>query len=392
MTAILDRRTLLRSAAIAGSAALIPRVAHAGSAPGLDAVARTRNLRFGSAFAWSRPGADAGSFTNARYSRLLTRDCGLVVPENEMKWQFTRPSAAAFRLDRLDAMIAFADAEAMAVRGHTLLWHYDRWFPQWLNDHDFGARPAAEAEWLLTTHIATLAQRYGPVICSYDVVNEAVDPETGTLRETVLSNAMGGAQPVLDLAFHAAREAAPHAELVYNDFMSWEAGHEPHRAGVLQLLEGFRRRGTPVDALGIQSHIKIADRTSSIAGLVARNTPGWRAFLDEVTAMGFRLVITEFDVRDHGLPSGVAPRDRGVAEYAGAYLDMMLSYPEVNDVVVWGMSDKYSWLRGFDPRSDGEMTRGCPFDAKLRPKPLRDAIARALLAAPMRAPAPKRGM
>ena len=47
--------------------------------------------------------------------------------------------------------------------------------------------------------------------------------------------------------------------------MSWErtGEDETHMRGVLKLLEGFRKRGTPVDALGVQSHIRLlkhADR------------------------------------------------------------------------------------------------------------------------------------
>jgi endo-1,4-beta-xylanase len=201
---------------------------------------------------------------------------------------------------------------------------------------------------------------------------------------------MGGAEPVLDLAFRTARAAAPHAELVYNDYMSWEAGNERHRAGVLRLLEGFRRRDVPVDALGVQSHIGIFGATPSIAQLVAQLTPEWRRFLDQVTGMGYRLVITEFDVRDRGLPANVATRDQGVADFARAYLDVMLSYPQLNDVLAWGMTDRYSWLRGFEPRPDGEISRGSPYDVDLRPKPLYAAIAAALTAAPDRPARPTR--
>lgn len=351
---------------------------------GLQAVAATRNLSFGSCFAWSPPGADAGSFANPSYAALLERDCGVLVAENEMKWQRLRPAADRFDFDRFDAMVDYARSRGLDLRGHTLLWHYDRWFPAWLNSYDFGPGPRTEAERLVATHIRTVVERYGTRIRSYDVVNEAVDPADGELRQTSLSRAMGSAEAVLDHAFHTARRHAPHAELVYNDYMSWEAGNERHRAGVLRLLEGFKARKVPVDALGVQSHIGLFGPTPSVADLVAQLTPAWRAFLDQVVAMGYRLVVTEFDVRDRGLPAGIAVRDRGVAEFARAYLDIMLSYPQLSDVLVWGMSDRYSWLRGFEPRPDGQITRGSPYDVDLQPKPLRAAIAAALAAAPAR--------
>jgi endo-1,4-beta-xylanase len=49
------------------------------------------------------------------------------------------------------------------------------------------------------------------------------------------------------------------------------------------------------------------------------------------------------------------------------------------------MADHYNWLQDFQPRADGLPKRPCPYDADLRPKPLRAAIADALRAAPARA-------
>jgi len=211
------------------------------------------------------------------------------------------------------------------------------------------------------------------------VVNEAVTPANGVLYDTALSRALGGPETTLDLAFKLAREAAPDAELVYNDYMSWEPGHEQHRAGVLRLLEGFRRRGVPVDALGVQSHI-VTQGQDGVAGGHALEGE-WRRFLDAVTAMGYRLIVTELDVCDNHLPADPAVRDRAVASFTRAYLDLMLSYPGVRDVLVWGMTDRYSWIEKFEPRKDGQLRRPCPYDRRFAKKPMRDAIAAAFRAA-----------
>jgi endo-1,4-beta-xylanase len=231
---------------------------------------------------------------------------------------------------------------------------------------------------MLTDHVRTVCRRYGTKIHSYDVVNEAVEPATGALRDTVMTRAMGGGEAMLDLMFHTARAEAPRAELVYNDYMSWERGteDETHIKGVLKLLEGFRKRGTPVDTLGVQSHIRLL-KDLPVAEIVKESEGPWRRFLDEVTAMGYKLVITEFDVNDKKAPTETAVRDRMVADYARAYLDLMFSYPQLREMLAWGMVDKYSWLTGFDPRTDGQMTRGCAYDAGFKPKPLYDAIAAA---------------
>jgi endo-1,4-beta-xylanase len=116
----------------------------------------------------------------------------------------------------------------------------------------------------------------------------------------------------------------------------------------------------------------------SVADMVRESEGPWRRFLDEVVGMGYRLVITEFDVNDRMAPTNIAVRDRMVADYAGAYLDVMLSYPQLRDIMCWGMVDRYSWLEGFDPRADKAPKRGTPYDAQFRAKPLRAAMARSL--------------
>lgn len=265
----------------------------------------------------------------------------------------------------------------MTLRGHTLLWHRAKWMPRWMEIHDFGTRPASATAAMMTNHVEAVCARYKGRISSFDVVNETVLPEDGSLAQTRLSQAMGSTETLVDLAFHTARNAAPGVELVYNDYMSWEPGNALHRRGVLQLLEGFRRRGTPVDALGIQSHL-IAPAPS------AAYHREWRRFVDEVVAMDYRLVITEFDVRDRDLPADIPGRDRTVADTATAYFEMMLDYPQLRDVLAWGLVDAHSRLQRFEPRADKAEARGSLFDSAFRPKPVYAALARAFAQAPAR--------
>lgn len=351
----------------------------------LDALARKSGRRFGSAVAWGAPGAGRGSFANPAYAAILERDCSLLVPENELKWQWTRPAPDKFNFAQMDAIAEFAAKNGFSLRGHTLFWTPDKWYPKWLAKHDFGSQPKAAAEALLTEHVRTVCRRYGTRIYSYDVVNEAVQPETGEIRDTNVTRAMGG-EAFLDLMFHTARTEAPHAQLVYNDYMSWERNgeDETHIRGVLKLLEGFRKRGTPVDALGIQSHIRLL-KPLSVAEIVKESEGPWRRFIDEVVGMGYKILITEFDVNDREAPADIAVRDRMVADYAKAYLDLMLSYPQLRDILAWGMVDRYSWLDGFDPRKDKTLKRGTPYDANFRAKPLCDAIGAAFASAPVHA-------
>jgi endo-1,4-beta-xylanase len=341
---------------------------------GLHQLAKAKGMRFGSAVGAGHSGS--GSFRNPDYAALLKRDCGMLVAENEMKWQALRPSATNYNFAPFDEMLAFAEKNNMAMRGHTLMWHRPQWQPSWLEAYDFGTSPATEAARLLTTHIKTVTDRYRGRILSYDVVNETV-LEDSTLAQTAISRAIGGTETLVDLAFRTAREQLPDAELVYNDYMSWEPGNEKHRAGVLKLLEGFKKRNVPVDALGIQSHIRI-DTYDPATGTGPKQEREWRKFLDEVVAMGYDLLITEFDVNDQALPADIASRDRSVADYAKGYFEVMLSYPQLRDVLAWGMCDPYSWLQEFQPvRTDGQPKRPCPYGSDFASKPLHAEIGNA---------------
>ena len=386
---LINRRT-----ALAGVAAL-PLIGCTGmektAVPGVS-VAEGRSLnslalrggrRFGSAVASTPWNADAGSFQNPAYAALVKAECGLVVPENEMKWQAMRRSPDTFDFSRMDALVAWPQSQDLDVRWHTLLWHRPQWFPAWLNDYDYGANPVQEAERLLREHIRAVTGRYRGIINSYDVVNEAIDHDARKPIETSLSRAMGSPEAVIDLAFEVAREQLPDAQLVYNDYMSWEPQHAEHRADVLRLLEGLRKRGTPVDALGIQSHIEMFE-IDPATGVGPYDETEWRRFLDEVTDMGYRLLITEFDVKDKALPANIALRDAKVADFTRRYFDLMLDYSDhLDDVLVWGMVDRFNWLQNFETaeRDDGLEVRATPYDSNYDPKPMRNAIADALVQA-----------
>ncbi len=352
---------------------------------GLHTIAKGKGLRFGSAIAFAGEGTDTGSIGNPNYRAIMERECGLLVAENEMKWQSIRPAPDQYNFTQFDAIVRYAQSKNMAVRGHTLLWHRPRWMPEWVNNYDYGANPATEAARLITSHIETVTRRYKGVINSYDVINELFEDATGAFVDTSMSNAMGSHEAVIDLAFHTARAELPDAELVYNDYMSWEPGMGNHRMGVLRMLEGLKKRGVPCDTLGIQSHIEM--RTIDPAtGIGPYELREWRSFCDEVVGMGYRIMLTELDVKDNGLPADYAARDAGVARYLRAYMEVMLEYPQLQDILAWGMVDKYSWLQGFAPRADGLPQRCCPYGPDFTPHLMRDTLADLFANAPARTP------
>ena len=85
------------------AAALAPRLLPAMSAPeasgSLDALARTKGLRFGTALG-------ARSVANATLTTLIKSQCGVIVPENELKMPSLQPSPGTFRFDCAGARLS----------------------------------------------------------------------------------------------------------------------------------------------------------------------------------------------------------------------------------------------------------------------------------------------
>ena len=185
-------------------------------------------------------------------------------------------------------------------------------------------------------------------------------------------------------SFHAAHEADPDATLVHNDF-GYETDDEftlaaDKRAATLQLLEELLGADVPVHALGVQAHLLASDFADAF------DPDGYRRFLSEVADRGLRIMITEMDVLDEGLPSKVDVRDRAVADAIRRYLDASLDETAVASLTTFGLSDRYTWLEEDFPRQDDTARRPLPFDEQLRPKPAYDALKTGLEQARLRDP------
>lgn len=336
--------------------------------PSLKALAAKKGLLFGSCIG-------IGAFADPRYLNILKNECSVLVPENELKSYVIAREPGRLDFAPGDRIAAFARTNGMKLRGHTLLWNRVEFMPKWLLEAA-SKWSAAEAERFLRDYVRAVCTHYAGQIHSWDVVNETVDPKTGQVRETPFTKLLGF--DALRIVYEVAREHSPSTQLVYNDYMSWEAGVETHRAGVLRLLEQFKSRNIPVDAFGIQSHM------GNDGNIHAGQRKEWKAFVDAAVGMGYKLLITELDVNDKDLPADIKTRDAQAAAVTQDYLDFMLAYRELDQVLCWGMLDKYTWLQDFSPRKDKLPQRSTPYDAAYKAKPLREAIAKAFEAAPLR--------
>jgi endo-1,4-beta-xylanase len=231
----------------------------------------------------------------------------------------------------------------------------------------------ANAARILGEHISTVAGHYAGRVHSWDVVNEAIEWESGRadgLRNSPWLHAIGPGY--IELAFTTAAKADPHALLVWNeDWLEEDSPRGEHkRTFVLSWLRSLQAKRIPVHALGIQGHL--VGSHSNIA------TANFSAFLRRVADLGLKIMVTELDVRDDGLPQDTRRRDEVVAEKYAGFLNAILHERAAIAVVTWGLSNRYTWLSRFAPRADGKHVRPLPFDEELHQTPCRGAIGRAL--------------
>lgn len=369
----LTRRTFTAGLAGAGITSTISQAfGFAGSTSGssLAALAAEKGLLFGASFAVHELERPHG----ARYAEIYERDARILTSELEFKMSSLRPSADKLDFADADRLVEFALHRQMKVRGHALIWNDD--LPDWIK-----RLTKDEVVQLLETHIMAVLERYGDRVAIWDVVNEPIGPWDrlpGNLRGGPYYMALG--EGYIARAFRLARSIAPAATLVLNEAQTEtdDANGETFRTSLLALLKRLKQEGVPIDAIGLQSHLKAS---------APYDFPGFAHYVSEIAALGFDIHITELDVNDTGVNGPISARDATVADLYESYLTAMLKLPAVKIVQLWQMADSTSWMR--DPVTASKMgirakARPLIYDEAFRKKPSWDAIARAFMAAPAR--------
>jgi endo-1,4-beta-xylanase len=315
---------------------------------------------------------------DAEYRKLFEREPAILFTEDDLLWYRLRPTpTSGLDFKYGDRIVEFAERNGMLLFGAHLVW--DQGFGEGWKDDDLRGLDEAHARELLFGTLERVVTRYRGRVAGWIVANEVVD-DAGLRTDTPWYEALGPSY--VAEAFRLAHKADPDATLVLNDF-----GYETddffnvaadRRAAMLKELDALLGANVPVHALGVQAHLHadgFADGFDATA---------YRKFLADLAQRGLKILITELDVLDDGLPANAGKRDRAVADIYTRYLDTALAEPAVSSVMTFGLSDRYTWLEEDYPREDGAPRRPLPYDEKLRPKPAYDALSSALAAAPRR--------
>jgi endo-1,4-beta-xylanase len=290
---------------------------------------------------------------------IVGREFNLLTPETEMKFDLIEAQRGQLNFVPADQIMTFAAANAMAVRGHTLVWHKS--LPDWLAQGKFSRD---EMITILHDYITSVVGHFKGKIAAWDVVNEAVYDD-GRLRKGVWLDRIG--PDYAEMAFRWAHEADPGALLFYNDYGMEELNTKSN--AVYKLVKGWRAKGVPIDGVGLQMHIR-AD---------AAPRPGsMQANMERFGALGLAVQITEMDVSTSYLRGTPESRLQKQAQTVQTIANTCLSVKPCSALVVWGVTDKYTWLHSFLGPGDKPLL----FDDTYQPKPAYDALLAALVGEP----------
>lgn len=283
-----------------------------------------------------------------QYLPALSKDFNSVTHEGAMKWNATQPEYGVFEFGRADQMVEFAEANGMAVRGHTLVWeqaslHATPEYVLAITDPD-------ELRALMADHIRTVVGHFRGRVDAWDVVNEPLETVGSEVYQNHFYQVLGPGY--IAEAFHMAHEADPDATLFLNDALVSNAGAKFD--ALLALTAALLEQGVPVHGVGLQGHFLTS----------APNHDALRSNIEKLAALGVVVELTEVDI----ILRGAGDEATRLARQRQDFFDMTracLAAEGCKRITFWGFTDRYTWIDG----SFGPDLAPLPLDVDYERKP-----------------------
>ena len=312
----------------------------------LRAAAEARGLLIGSE-------AHDISVEDARFEAALTREFNSLTV-GAMSW--AQVDCCGYKA--ADAVVKFASAHQMKIKGHPLIWHGA--LPDWIDENT----STSTLRWAMQAHIRGEIVRYRGKVYAWNVVNEAV--ESDGLRKTILLEKLG--EDYIAEAFRLAHEADPNALLFYNDYSAEAAGglHKAKSDQVYELVKKLVADDVPIHGVGLQMHLFAVEypRPEDIVANVRR-----------LTALGLKVNISEMDVRIKELPLAMSERLEMQRRIYHDVIAACVKEKGFTDITFWGFTDA-CWTNELGQRGTDYPLL---FDENYQPKPAYWGVMDALL-------------
>ncbi|MGJ8682559.1 endo-1,4-beta-xylanase [Paraglaciecola sp.] len=289
-------------------------------------------------------------------TQIVKQHFSSVTMDNSFKWEPFNPEPNVYKLTGPNNFVKFSKDNHITPVGHVLFWHSQT--PDWVFKDDKGdllSRTALLKR--MRERASFMAQHFGDNIKVWDVVNEAIEDD-GSLRQSLYHQIIGN--DFIEQAFIIANEELPSDAIkIYNDYGMTRKGRVD---SVINMIEDFKLRNIPIDAIGIQGHWSMQE--PSIQEIEFN--------LKRLAATGLPLHVTELDIdylgREHFFSANVdleklaATPDNNPYPNANfplqADIELGQRYTEIfklflkhhksiDRVTFWGVTDADSWLNGW---------------------------------------------
>ena len=303
-----------------------------------------------------------------------------VTDENAFKWSSMEPTQGNVDFTDTDALVEWANANGLRLRAHTLFWHRYQ-TPSWVTNAISGSGdPAATLRNLMDQRVEQVVGRYEGQVKIYDVVNEPLEtfgPGWDT-TDSVVSKAnffyLTLGESYIDRAFRAVRAADPKAKLFLNETVWNPKIGDPKADAFLALVKRLKRRGVPIDGVGLQTHGMFGLAPPSFPG----STRSFSRYINALGSLGVKVEITELDVALPLLGDVADP----LAEQAKLYrrvVDACAEARPCTGVTTWNIRDSDTWLDTFPFTSANAPNLPLLLDGEGNPKPAYQAVKQSLL-------------
>ncbi len=273
----------------------------------------------------------------------------------------------ALNFASIDPTLKWCQENGMKMRGHTLVWHTQapNWFfrENYTDDGEYVDKKTmlARMESYIKQLLTHVQEEYPGVIYCWDVVNEAVDPESADPDSDFQCRTKCGQDPnpwydtigpdYVEMAFTYARKyAAEDVKLFYNDYNTYQA---PKTDGIYTLCESLKEKGL-IDGIGMQGYW----------GIDYPPTKDIRNAIKRFSELELEIQVTELSV---GVDKETDAMFQKQAEKYEQYFKLLYEMDtqsggpaNITNVTLFGLVDHYR---------EGDTTNSRIFDKDYQPKP-----------------------
>lgn len=286
---------------------------------------------------------------SGKHNEVLMRDFNNLTAEYEMKMDQMFKSQDNIDFTAADAIVNYGVANNMDIHGHTLIWHNT--VPDWMKNF---SGTNAEFETMIENYITTVVKRYSGKVRSWDVINEAIDDGSNSLRNSIFKLKMG--DDYVEKCYQFARNADPNVLLFYNDYNV--AASDSKRAAIFSLVDGLKAKNL-IDGLGAQLHISIDSPSKANIEAVVNGT----------ISRGLLMHFSELDIRvnpNNDITTLTEEREIAQQNKVKEVVEIYDAMPDANKfaITIWGMRDNESWLPDFWGNPEWGLFYNSDFTAK----------------------------